>query len=113
VSHLSIAEQWFARQLRLYYGPTSSIPTTAGRPEIDEMRILTRWVEQKREKGSSIIYIEQNWETSIERLVGELRNIFGEGHAPERTQGTHVTQMTGIANSAKVEKRLVLRPMKS
>jgi DNA polymerase-3 subunit epsilon len=109
-SHLSIAEQWFARQLRLYYGPTSSIPTTAGRPEIDEMRILTRWVEQKREKGSSIVYIEQNWEMSIEKLVGELRNIFGKA---QRTQATEGTQVGGMVNIPKREKRIVLKPMKA
>jgi len=105
--HIAIAEQWFARQLRLYYGPTSSIPTTAGRPEIDEMRILTRWVEQKREKGSRIVYIEENWERSVTKLVGELRSIFG-GNAPiEESQSLPNT------NSAKREKRLKLKPMKA
>ncbi len=73
--HLAIAEQWFARQLRLYYGPTSAIPPTAGKPEIDEMRILSKWVEESRKKGSQIIYIEQNWELSTEKLVGSLQEI--------------------------------------
>jgi len=72
-NHLSTAEQWFERQLRLYYGATSSLPPTAGRPEIDEMRILSRWVESSKKKGSKIIYIEQNWEVSIEKIVRELR----------------------------------------
>jgi len=108
--HIAIAEQWFARQIRLYYGPTSSIPSTAGRPEIDEMRILTRWVEQKREKGSRIVYVEQNWEMAVEKLVGELRRIFEEGHVQEETQGM---QMTGMTNLPKREKRIVLKPMKA
>ena len=69
------AEQWFERQLRLYYGATSSLPPTAGRPEIDEMRILSRWVESSKKKGSKIIYLSEAWEDSVAKLVSELKTI--------------------------------------
>ncbi|HET6402460.1 MAG TPA: DEDD exonuclease domain-containing protein [Candidatus Kapabacteria bacterium] len=98
--HLAIAEQWFARQLRIYYGATSAIPPSAGKPEIDEMRILARWVESSRKKGSRIIYIEQDWEASVKKLVHELKELFN-------------TNSSGT-NSAAIlsrEKKLVLRPM--
>jgi DNA polymerase-3 subunit epsilon len=100
-SHSDIAESWFTRQLRMYYGATPAIPPTAGKPEIDEMRILTRWVEQKREKGSRIIYVGQDWAASVEELVRELRNVF----ATEESSVPH----SGLAVR---EKKIVLRPMK-
>ena len=55
-------EAWFERQLRQYYGPTPAIPPSAGKPEIDEMRILSKWVEESKKKGTRIIYFERNWE---------------------------------------------------
>lgn len=69
------AEQWFERQLRLYYGATSAIPPTAGRPEIDEMRILSRWVETSKKKGSRVIYLSEPWEDAVTKLVGALRSM--------------------------------------
>jgi excinuclease UvrABC nuclease subunit len=75
---LANAEQWFERQLRLYYGATAAIPPTAGRPEIDEMRILSRWVESSKKKGSKIIYLSEPWEGSVAKLVGELKLILSQ-----------------------------------
>jgi DNA polymerase III subunit epsilon len=75
---LAKADQWFERQLRLYYGATSSLPPTAGRPEIDEMRILSRWVESSKKKGSKIIYLSEAWEDSVTKLVSELRTMLLE-----------------------------------
>jgi DNA polymerase-3 subunit epsilon len=74
-SHLPTMQSWFERQLRQFYGPTPAIPPTAGKPEIDEMRILSKWVEESRKKGSRIIYIERDWELSTEKLVHSLREI--------------------------------------
>jgi DNA polymerase-3 subunit epsilon len=78
VNHIPNADEWFHRQLRLYYGATSAIPPTAGRPEIDEMRILSRWVESSKKKGSKIIYLSEPWENAVTKLVGELKTILSE-----------------------------------
>lgn len=102
--HLAIAEQWFARQLRLYYGATSAIPPSAGKPEIDEMRILARWVEGSKKKGSRIVYIREPWEESVATLVDELRTIF----ACEISVGPP-NQQNEVARTRK----LVLKPMRS
>ncbi|MDP4287700.1 MAG: DEDD exonuclease domain-containing protein [Bacteroidota bacterium] len=98
-SQIDIAESWFTRQIRMYYGATSAIPPTAGKPEIDEMRILSRWVEQKREKGTRIIYVEPNWEASVEKLVANLRGLLApaETHSkpsPARTRKLSLKPMT-------------------
>ncbi len=77
-NHIANAEQWFERQLRLYYGATSAIPPTAGKPEIDEMRILSKWVEQSKKKGSKIVYLSEPWEGSIAHLIEELKKILSE-----------------------------------
>lgn len=76
-SHIDIAATWFTRQLRMYYGPTPAIPPTAGKPEVDEMRIITRWVEQNRKKGIKIVYIEANWEESVDKLVAKFKEVLG------------------------------------
>ncbi|HZK76184.1 MAG TPA: GIY-YIG nuclease family protein, partial [Candidatus Kapabacteria bacterium] len=97
--HLAIAEQWFARQLRLYYGATSSIPPAAGKPEIDEMRILARWVEESKKKGSRIVYLSDAWEKSVAELVKELGSILAVPKAPS-------------VNGQPRERKLLLKPMK-
>ncbi len=99
VNQLDVAESYFTRQIRMYYGATPAIPPTAGKPEIDEMRILTRWVEQKREKGARVIHIDEHWEASVEKLVRELREVLGGAVALSPTLPTR-------------EKKIVLRPMK-
>jgi DNA polymerase-3 subunit epsilon len=76
-AHLEIAEEWFYRQMRLYYGATAATPPACGKPEIDEMRILSRWAEQSRKKGSTIVYLGASWEDSVVKLVRELREILG------------------------------------
>ncbi len=73
--YLQALPAWTERQLRHYYGATSSIPPTAGKPEIDEMRILMKWVEESRKKGTQLIYIEQNWEASAQKLVQAVREL--------------------------------------
>ncbi len=78
VNHIPNADEWFHRQLRLYYGATSAIPPTAGRPEIDEMRILSKWVESSKKKGSKVVYLSEPWEDSITKLVGELKKVLSE-----------------------------------
>ncbi len=75
VNHIPTADQWFERQLRLYYGPTSAIPPTAGKPEIDEMRILSKWVESSKKKGSRMVYVSEPWEDSVATLAKELKTI--------------------------------------
>jgi DNA polymerase-3 subunit epsilon len=104
--HLDIAEQWFSRQLRLYYGATSAIPPTAGKPEVDEMRVLTRWVEIAKRKGSGVVYMPDHAEQSVELLVEELRKIV----KPE------LAVQAGAAAAPVIEepqKRLKLKPMKA
>ncbi len=100
VGHLPIAEQWFARQLRMYYGATSSLPPSAGKPEIDEMRILSRWVETSKKKGSRIIYIEQDWEDSVTKVVAELRTMLGESQKE-------------LSQAQSRQRKLLLKPMKT
>ena len=97
--HLAIAEQWFARQLRLYYGTSSAIPPSAGKPEIDEMRILARWVESSRKKGSRIVYLSEAWEESVAELVKELGAILAVPYAPSTERRPP-------------ERKLLLKPMK-
>lgn len=98
-AHTGTLPVWAERQLRHYYGPTTSIPTSAGKPEVDEMRILVRWVEEQRKKGSHMLYIEQDWEASVEKLVSELSEIL----IPSEPQP--------ITTRAR-ERKLVLKPMK-
>jgi len=98
--HLAIAEQWFARQLRLYYGATAAIPPSAGKPEVDEMRILARWVEESKKKGSRIIYVEPDWEASVTKLVAELQSIFTRGISFQ------------TSNVVLPSRKLILKPMK-
>lgn len=71
-------EEWFYRQLRMYYGAVSAVPPSCGKPEIDEMRILSHWAEQRRRKGSTIVYLGTNWEDSVARLVRELRPLLAQ-----------------------------------
>jgi hypothetical protein len=61
----------------MYYAATAATPPTCGKPEVDEMRILSHWCEQRRKKGCSIIYLAENWEESVGRLVRELTSILG------------------------------------
>ena len=93
---------WAERQIRHYYGPTSAIPPTAGKPEIDEMRILMRWVEESKKKGSRIVYMDQEWETSTERIVGELTALL-----------IPTSATLPISDHPKRERKLVLKPMKA
>jgi len=102
-AHLDTVKTWFARQLRQYYGPTPAIPPECGKPEIDEMRILSHWVEQTREKGSRIIYIDPEWETSVVKFERELHEIFNV------KIGEPLVTILAPAR----EKKLVLRPMKA
>jgi DNA polymerase-3 subunit epsilon len=75
-------EEWFYRQLRMYYGAVSAVPPACGKPEIDEMRILSHWAEQRRRKGSTIVYLGTNWEDSVARLVRELRPLLAQTVLP-------------------------------
>ena len=105
-THLEIAEEWFYRQMRLYYGATAATPPACGKPEIDEMRILSRWAEQSRKKGSTIIHLGASWEDSVARLVRELREILGSPKLSEE----HPEPMPHP--SLPRAKRLMLKPMK-
>ncbi len=98
--HLAIAEQWFSRQLRMYYGATSSLPPSAGKPEIDEMRILSRWVESSKKKGSRVVYLSEPWEHSVKKLVEELRSILVESQKE-------------LSQSRSSQRKLLLKPMKT
>ena len=109
-AHLETAEEWFFRQMRLYYGATAATPPACGKPEIDEMRILSRWAEQSRKKGSSIVYLGTNWEDSVARLVRELRDILGSKLA---MQPIVQIDMPKQEIPHRKEKRLVLKPMKA
>jgi DNA polymerase-3 subunit epsilon len=81
-------EEWFYKQLRVYYGSASAVPPACGKPEIDEMRILSHWAEQRRKKGSTIVYIGENWEDSVARLVRELRPLVGQQEMKLTTPAT-------------------------
>jgi DNA polymerase-3 subunit epsilon len=90
--------QWAERQMRQYYGAVSAIPPSAGKPEVDEMRILTKWVDESKKKGSRIIYIGEVWEPSIEKLVAELKEML-------QTE-------TDTAIPPPRQQKLLLKPMK-
>lgn len=92
---------WAERQVRHYYGATSAIPPTAGKPEIDEMRILMRWVEENKKKGSRVVYIDPELESSSEQIVQELKELF----MPKST-------IVPLPVQPKRERRLILKPMK-
>jgi excinuclease ABC subunit C len=102
-THLDIAEEWFFRQMRLYYGATAATPPACGKPEIDEMRILSRWAEQSRKKGSRIVHLGANWEDSVARLVRELKEVLG----PKQE-----AKVATVPISVPREKKFVLKPMK-
>ncbi len=97
-------QPWAERQILHYYGATSAIPTSAGKPEIDEMRILTRWVEESKKKGRHIIYLSEPFQESVAAIVKELRAVVAE-------------QMPAGAVSPPTEaarpRKLMLKPMKS
>ena len=100
-SHLPKIEAWFERQLRQYYGPTPVIPPSAGKPEIDEMRILSKWVEESKKKGTRIIDIERNWEVSTEKLVAGLHDILKSTDSKQAMNGTSIYR----------EMELILQPV--
>lgn len=100
-SFIEQSEAWFLRQLRLYYGPTPALSLAAGKPEIDEMCILTRWVDQHREK-CQIVYVSDDWDAAAQKLVTSIRELFP---LPEALTATP-------ARAAPRERKLSLRPMK-
>ncbi|SRR5579883_1223559 len=109
VLNLDIARSWLERQLRMYFGPTAAIPPECGKPEIDEMRILSRWVEESRRKGSTIVYLNERQEESVEQIVKELRRILVPIHIV--TEPT-VSEVLKDSTKKTSTKRLTLKPMK-
>jgi DNA polymerase-3 subunit epsilon len=107
-THLTNAEEWFFRQMRLYYGATPVTAKTAGKPDVDEMRILSRWLEQTRKRGSHVVYLAGNGEDSVASLVRELREVLGES----TDVGKKVEVLSVPPVTAPRERRLVLKPMK-
>jgi DNA polymerase-3 subunit epsilon len=101
-------EEWFYRQLRMYYGPVAAVPPACGKPEIDEMRILSHWAEQRRKKGSTIVYIGANWEDSVARLVRELRPLVGQQHAAIAAGPAPKTKATSSKNRARLEPEVLV-----
>ncbi|MFI5201437.1 MAG: exonuclease domain-containing protein, partial [Candidatus Kapaibacterium sp.] len=101
-AHFQSLQPWAERQVRHYYGAMSAIPPMAGKPEIDEMRILARWVEQSKKRGGLIVYIEPDWQASVEKIVTKLKEIF--------TPGAAIAISNGVTE--KRERKLVLKPMK-
>ncbi len=106
--HLENAEEWFFRQMRLYYNATPVTAAKAGKPDIEEMRILSRWLEQSRKKGSRVVYLSGNGEDSVARLVRELREILGEKQEDEKK--LEVISVPPVP--APRERRITLKPMK-
>lgn len=75
-SYIERAEDWFARQLRMYYSDAiNAIPPVCGRPEVDEMRILSAWADRKKRQGSSVIYLTQEWEATVPKLARALKEL--------------------------------------
>lgn len=71
--HIDRAQDWFAKQLRMYYNDAASaIPPTCGKPEVDEMRILSAWADRKKRQGSTVIYLTKEWDTLVPRLSRSL-----------------------------------------
>ena len=109
-SNLDNTEEWFFRQLRLYYAATPRTAPTAGKPEIDEMRIISHWLEQSRKKGSRVVYLHENWEDSVMRVVRELRDILGPKPEAIPVQAVEIIAPPPII--APRPRRIVLKPMK-
>ena len=101
-NQLESLHSWSERQIRHYYGPTSAIPPTAGKPEIDEMRILMCWVEESKKKGSRIVFMEHDSEASAERILKELKDLFQTKQ--------EVIPLTKVTSTR--ERKLILKPMK-
>jgi DNA polymerase III subunit epsilon len=72
-SHLERAQDWFAKQLRMYYSESAAaIPPTCGKPEVDEMRILSAWADRKKRQGSTVVYLTKEWDTVVPKLARSL-----------------------------------------
>ncbi|HET6512581.1 MAG TPA: GIY-YIG nuclease family protein, partial [Candidatus Kapabacteria bacterium] len=82
-SHVERAQDWFAKQLRMYYSDaTNAIPPTCGKPEVDEMRILSAWADRKRRQGSTVIYLTSEWDTIVPKLARSLTALLTEPQRP-------------------------------
>ncbi len=120
-SNLDNVEEWFFRQLRLYYSATPATASTAGKPEIDEMRIISHWLEQSRKRGSRVVYLGDNWEDAVMRVVRELKEVLGPKQeivdAPGATPGSIAVPIKETAKptvtASTRPKRIVLKPMKA
>lgn len=74
--HLERSEEWFYRQVRMYYhSGATAIPPSAGKADIDEIRILSSWTDRKKREGSSVIYLGEEPLDMVPRLVRELREM--------------------------------------
>lgn len=72
-SHIDRAQDWFAKQLRMYYSDAANpIPPTCGKPEVDEMRILSAWADRKKRQGSTVIYLTKEWDAVVPKLARSL-----------------------------------------
>jgi DNA polymerase III subunit epsilon len=128
-SHVDRAQDWFAKQLRMYYSDASNpIPPTCGKPEVDEMRILSAWVDRKKRQGSTVIYLTKEWDTVVPKLARSLAALLVEKNAkpipaleglPENPVSIELNPLpvavTSEAPKAPAQKkqvgRIVLRPM--
>ncbi|HET6511973.1 MAG TPA: DEDD exonuclease domain-containing protein [Candidatus Kapabacteria bacterium] len=78
-THLERAQDWFAKQLRMYYNDSASaIPPTCGKPEVDEMRILSAWCDRKKRQGSTVIYLTKEWDPVVPKLARSLSALLEE-----------------------------------
>jgi DNA polymerase-3 subunit epsilon len=82
-SHIERAQDWFAKQLRMYYSDaTNAIPPTCGKPEVDEMRILSAWADRKRRQGSTVVYLTSEWDMIVPKLARSLTALLTEVKKP-------------------------------
>lgn len=120
-THIDRSEDWFARQLRMYYSAVSAIPPLCGKPEIDEMRILSSWADRKKRKGESIThYLTKDWEEIVAKLAKSLNALLKPMpkamlELPVATAPAILTPLNVAPNppAQVLEKRsrIVLRPM--
>jgi DNA polymerase-3 subunit epsilon len=93
-SQLERAQDWFAKQLRMYYSDaTNAIPPTCGRPEVDEMRILAAWADRKKRQGSTVIYHTNEWDQVVPKLARSLTALL----KPEAKESAKVHKVVGAA----------------
>ena len=67
----------------MYYSDaTNAIPPTCGKPEVDEMRILSAWADRKKRQGSTVIYLTPEWDTVVPKLARSLTALLTESKKP-------------------------------